>query len=41
MGSGTSIEAAIKTKRNYIGVTKDSEIFDVAEKRINDILDAK
>ena len=28
MGSGTTIEAAIKSKRNYIGIEKDAEIFE-------------
>ena len=39
MGSGTTIEAAIKLKRNYIGIEK--EIFETAEKRINDVLCGK
>ena len=38
MGSGTTIEYAIKSKRNYIGIEKDAEIFETAEKRINDVL---
>jgi site-specific DNA-methyltransferase (adenine-specific) len=41
MGSGTTIEAAIKSKRNYIGIEKDAEIFETAEKRINDVLCGK
>jgi len=38
MGSGTSIIAAINTKRNYIGIEMDELIFKTAEKRINNIL---
>ena len=41
MDSGTTIEAAIKSKRNYIGIEKDAEIFETAEKRINDVLCGK
>jgi DNA modification methylase len=41
MGSGTTIEAAIKSKRNYIEIEKDAEIFETAEKRINDLLSGK
>jgi len=41
MGSGTTIEAAIKSKRNYIGINKDSEIFETVEKRVNDLLCGK
>jgi site-specific DNA-methyltransferase (adenine-specific) len=41
MGSGTTIEAAIKSKRNYICIEKDAEIFETAEKRINDVLCGK
>ena len=35
MGSGTSIVASIQTKRNYIGVEKDPDIFQIAKERIN------
>ena len=38
MGSGSTIVAAINTKRRYIGIEKDKTIFEVAEKRINDVL---
>jgi DNA modification methylase len=41
MGSGTTIEAAIKLKRNYIGIEKGANIFETAEKRINDLLCGK
>ena len=34
MGSGTTIEAAINTNRKYIGIEKDKEIYETAEKRI-------
>ena len=34
MGSGTTIEACMNTKRNYIGIEKDEAIFKVAEKRL-------
>lgn len=34
MGSGTSVVACINTKRNYIGVEKDEEIFKIARERI-------
>ena len=34
MGSGTTIQAAINTNRKYIGIEKDKEIFETAEKRI-------
>jgi site-specific DNA-methyltransferase (adenine-specific) len=35
MGSGSSIVAAINTNRNYIGIERDSEIFNQASNRIN------
>ena len=38
MGSGSTIVAAINTKRRYIGIEKDKTIFEVAEKRINEVL---
>jgi len=38
MGSGSTIVACINTKRRYIGIEKNKEIFEIAEKRINDIL---
>ena len=39
MGTGTTIEAAITTKTNYIGIERNSEIFETAEKRINNLDD--
>lgn len=36
MGSGSTIIACLNTNRKYIGIEKDSEIFKVAEKRINE-----
>ena len=38
MGSGSTIVACINTKRRYIGIEMDDEIFRVAEARINAIL---
>lgn len=35
MGSGTTIVASINTKRNYIGIEKDTDIFNSAKKRID------
>jgi site-specific DNA-methyltransferase (adenine-specific) len=35
MGSGTTIVACINTNRNYIGIEKDEEIFNIAKNRIN------
>ena len=34
MGSGSSIEGCINTNRQYIGIEKDKEIFEIAKKRI-------
>lgn len=34
MGSGTTAEACINNNRNFIGVEKNSEYFEIAEKRI-------
>jgi site-specific DNA-methyltransferase (adenine-specific) len=34
MVSGTTIQAAMNTNRKYIGIEKDKEIFETAEKRI-------
>ena len=36
MGSGSTIVAAIKTNRNYIGFERDENCFKIAEKRIAD-----
>jgi DNA modification methylase len=35
MGTGTTIEAAIKLKINYIGIERNYEIFETVEKRTN------
>ena len=37
MGSGTTGEACINTKRNFIGVEMDKEIFKIAKERLNPI----
>ena len=37
MGSGSTIEACINTKRYGIGIEKDCKIFDIAEKRLQDL----
>jgi DNA modification methylase len=34
MGSGTTIQASINTNRKYIGIEKDKDIYETAEKRI-------
>mgnify|MGYP003675114290 FL=1 len=34
MGSGTTGEACINTKREFIGVEMDKEIFEIAKKRL-------
>ena len=38
MGSGSTGIACINTNRLFIGIEKDSEIFNKAEKRINEKL---
>lgn len=38
MGSGTTGVACINTKRNFIGIEKDQQYFDVACKRIDDAI---
>ena len=40
MGSGSTIIAAINTKRRYIGIEMNNEIFTIAENRINEILNS-
>lgn len=35
IGSGSTAIAAINTRRNYIGIEKDKEYFDIAENRIS------
>ena len=39
IGSGTTAISCINTKRNYIGIEKNKDYFEVANKRINDYLD--
>ena len=34
MGSGTTGEACINLERNFIGIEKDKEYFEIAEKRL-------
>lgn len=41
MGSGTTGVAAINLNRNFIGIEKEKEYFDIAEKRIQEALDSK
>jgi len=36
MGSGSTVIACKNTKRNYIGIEKDKDIFEVAKKRIDE-----
>ena len=36
MGSGTTGIAAINTNRNFIGIEKDENYFNIAEKRIKE-----
>ena len=38
MGSGSTIEACINTKRRYIGIEKDKDIYDIAKNRIDNLL---
>lgn len=38
MGSGSTIVAAIKEKRQWIGIEKDEKYFEIAKERINNIL---
>ena len=35
MGSGSSIVACKNTKRDYIGIEMNKDIFEIAKKRIN------
>ena len=37
MGSGSTIEACINTKRQYIGIEKDNDIFNIAKNRIDNL----
>ena len=41
MGSGSTIIAAINTKRNYIGIEKDEKYFEIAQNRISKHLSLK
>lgn len=41
MGSGTTGVACKRLNRNFIGIEKDPEIFEIAEKRINKVLNRK
>ena len=41
MGSGTTGVAAINLNRSFIGIEKEKEYFDIAEKRIQEALDSK
>lgn len=36
MGSGTTAIACIKTSRNFIGIEKDVNFFNVAKKRVEE-----
>jgi len=38
MGSGSTVIACINTKRLYIGIEKDKDIFDKAQSRINQVI---
>ena len=38
MGSGSTIVAAINTNRQYIGIEKDQDIYEVAKERRNRLL---
>ena len=41
MGSGTTGVAAVKLNRRFVGIDVEKEYFDLAEKRIRDILSLK
>jgi len=38
MGSGSTVVACINTKRKYIGIEKDKTIFEIAKKRIEELV---
>ena len=38
MGSGSTVVACINTKRKYIGIEKDKTIFEIAKKRIGELV---
>jgi DNA modification methylase len=38
MGSGTTIEAAILENRSWIGIEKNEQDFDIAQNRIDNLL---
>ena len=37
MGSGSSIVACLNTKRNFIGMEKDPEYYQLANERVNQV----
>ena len=37
MGSGSTGEACIKTKRNFIGIEKDEKYFKIAKDRLKNL----
>ena len=41
MGSGSTRVAAVKCGRKFIGIEKEKEYFDIAEKRIKEIKNAQ
>ena len=41
MGSGSTIIGAIISKRQYIGIEKDKDIYEVAKKRIDRFINDK
>ena len=41
MGSGSTGVACLNTKRNFIGIEKDDKYFDIASKRINEVIGKK
>ena len=41
MGSGSTIEACINTNRRYIGIEMNKENYDVADKRLKEIIEIK
>ena len=41
MGSGSTIEACINTNRKYIGIEMNKENYDIADKRLKEIIESK
>ena len=41
MGSGSTIEACINTNRQYIGIEMNKENYDIADKRLKEIIESK